>query len=1030
MKDNGTILVVDDEPESLRLLVGILKPEGYEVRPADSGQLALASVTAQPPDMILLDVRMPHMDGFEVCRRLKARVESRDIPLMFISASGRVEERVEGLKLGAVDFISKPFQREELLTRVKTHLDLSRLRGQLEKQVAERTEALRAANDQLQMELAERRRTEQALRESEERFRAIVSQAAVGIAEISPDGKFRLVNDRLCEILGYTQAELLGKNFLDVTHSGDREALLDAYRRLLADENPSLLLDQRCIRIDGSLVWSRLFLSAVRDHNDRPLYSIGVVEDVTEVKEAMFALQESEQRLMMAQRAAHVGIWDRDLGTNVITYSGEWSRLYGLEPGRSSLNLEEWLGLIHPDDRDWVRSLLRNTIERTHVWDVEFRVVWPDESVHWLLGKGRVYLDESGRPARIAGVNIDITERKHAAERFQLAVEAAPNGMVMVNQEGKIVLVNSRVEMLFGYAREELLGQSIEILVPESSREAQPDFLAWYRAEAQGRSIVGPGMQARRKDGTQFPVEIGLNPIATAEGTWVLSSIVDLSERKQAEAALRESEERFRIMADTAPVMIAVSGPDKRATFFNKRWLTFTGRTMEQELGQGWLEALHPDDREASYSTYSASFDARRNCHLEFRLRRANGEYQWLLCDGVPRFGPDGAFAGYIGSAVDITDLKRAQENAAATQKLESLGVLASGIAHDFNNLLGSIVANSELALSELAADAPARDEIQRIRAISIRASEIVGELMIYAGQSDSTFQPVDVSKIVEEMLELLKISISKQATLMTDLGKNLGTVRGDPAQIRQVVMNLVMNASEALRKAGGVISIKTQRKHLSSGDYIQLEVSDTGCGITDAVQARIFDPFFTTKSAGRGLGLAVVAGIVRVHGGDIHVTSTERTGTTFQILLPCSDHPVSEGPIEGAAVQEGSHQAGTVMVVEDESTLRLVVSKALRRRGFSVIEASDGRAAVDLFHKHRADVDAILLDVTLPEMSGLEVLAELRKIRPDVKVILTSAYTRGTVLTLLGDQQVEAFIRKPYPIGDLVRLLQKAMAG
>jgi DNA-binding response OmpR family regulator len=236
----ATILVVDDEPESLRFLTDILAAEGYEVRPADSGELALAAITTEPPELISLDIRMRGMDGFEVCRRIKAFDERRQIPLIFMSAATDAEERVEGLSLGAVDFVSKPFQRGELLARVRTHLKLGRLRTQ-----PRQTAKLRAAIEQLQFEAAERQRTEMALRESEERFRAIFSQAAVGIAQTSIDGIWLLLNDRLCEILGYTQAELRGKTFLDFTHPDDREVSLMAVRRLLAGEVSSHWMDKR-----------------------------------------------------------------------------------------------------------------------------------------------------------------------------------------------------------------------------------------------------------------------------------------------------------------------------------------------------------------------------------------------------------------------------------------------------------------------------------------------------------------------------------------------------------------------------------------------------------------------------------------------------------------------------------------------------------------------------------------------------------------------------------------------------------------
>jgi two-component system cell cycle sensor histidine kinase/response regulator CckA len=510
-----------------------------------------------------------------------------------------------------------------------------------------------------------------------------------------------------------------------------------------------------------------------------------------------------------------------------------------------------------------------------------------------------------------------------------------------------------------------------------------------------------------------------------------------LVQSESAKEALRESEERFRNVADTAPVMICASGPDKLATFFNAGWLTFTGRTMEQELGYGWTAGVHPDDLDDCLARYSASFESRRRCHIEYRLRRADGEYRSVVCNGVPRFTPDGVFAGYIASCVDITEAKRAQEETLARQKLESVGVLARGIAHDFNNLLGGILAITECALAERGEASPPEEELLTIRTAAIRGGEIVRQLMTYGGEESSAFEPIDLSLLVEEMLQLLKVSISKHAILETELGAGLPAVPGNPAQIRQVVMNLVTNASEAIGERAGVIRVTTTRvrvgldahvtgvANLSPGDYLKLEVSDTGGGMTPEVQTRIFDPFFTTKSAGRGLGLAAVQGIVRSHLGAIKVESSLAQGTRFEVFLPSTDQQVQRIPMAAqASASESARITGAILVVEDEDMLRLAVSKMLRKRGLPVLEATDGNAAVDLFRANEPDIAVVLLDVTLPGMSGLEVFAELRRIRPDIKVIITTAYGQETTLPTVGVQQSSAFIRKPYQLNDLWNLI------
>jgi signal transduction histidine kinase/CheY-like chemotaxis protein len=426
---------------------------------------------------------------------------------------------------------------------------------------------------------------------------------------------------------------------------------------------------------------------------------------------------------------------------------------------------------------------------------------------------------------------------------------------------------------------------------------------------------------------------------------------------------------------------------------------------------------VHPDDLERCFSCYFSAFDARESFHVEYRLRRADGEYRRVICSGVPRLVANNVFAGYIGSGVDITDLRRAQEEAYERQKLESLGILTDGVAHDFNNLLGSILLDAELAEQEVAAGEAPRESIQKIRAVAIRAAEIVRELMIYSGQDTADLGVMDLSQLVEEMLELLKVSISKHAALKTDLQRDLPAVRGNAVQLRQVVMNLIINASEAIGEQDGVIEVRTSlandRKQIDSGGgarhgRVLLEVSDTGCGMSEEQKTRIFDPFFTTKFTGRGLGLAAAQGIIRGHGGAIKIKSKPGQGSCFAVELPCVSEtvPGNDTITSPPSAREIGSVTGAVLLVEDEATLRLSVSKMLRKRGLAVIEAENGTIAVDLFRSNAQAIDVVLLDLTLPGISGRMVLNELRQIQPTVKVIITSAYSQDWAATEIGGSQ------------------------
>jgi two-component system, cell cycle sensor histidine kinase and response regulator CckA len=522
----------------------------------------------------------------------------------------------------------------------------------------------------------------------------------------------------------------------------------------------------------------------------------------------------------------------------------------------------------------------------------------------------------------------------------------------------------------------------------------------------------------------------------------------EVAEHRRTEQALRESEGRFRNMADTAPVHIVLFGPDRRATFFNKARLDFTGRGMEQELGKGWIESIHPDDRERCTETFFPVKDVGSQSRIEYRVRRADGEYRSLLCSVVPRFAPEGTFVGYIASSVDITELKRSQEEGLARQKLESLGVLATGIAHDFNNLLSGILANTELLRAELGENPEAQGIVKSVDTLALRAVEFVRQLMIYAGQESAVLEEVDLAGVVREMLQLMRVSISKNAALKVELPpEKQYFIQANAAQIRQVVMNLITNASDALEGKDGVICVTlehVQPDHdllsgdsladpapgLADRDFLRLGIADTGRGMTPEVRARIFDPFFTTKSAGRGLGLSAVQGIIRSHGGTIRVESAPGQGSRFEILLPCVTHAEQDHPdiVIPASVGEGGRFSATILLIDDEDPLRLAVAEMLRRRGFFVYETGDGRAGVDLFQAQAPQIDIVLLDVTLPGMSGSEILAELRKIRPGVKVILTTAYGRDHATAVMGAEQSCPYVRKPYQINDLTDTIRRTV--
>ncbi len=768
-------------------------------------------------------------------------------------------------------------------------------------------------------DITESKQAEIALRDSEERFRVIFSQAAVGMAQTGLDGEWLLLNDRFCEILGYTNAELRGKTFLDFTHPDDLDASVTAARRLLAGEISSWSTEKRYIGKDGNIVWVRLCVSLVRNQANGPQYFISVAEDITEQKLIEEQLRASETRLMEAQHLAKVGSWERQIKSDTIHWSEEMLRILGLANGAPS-NLPTFLSYVHPKDREKILEIDDELHSSIAPVEVEYRIIRPDGEGRFVRSIVEGIRDDQGVLVRISGATQDITEQVKARE---------------------------------------LLRES-EGYLKNAASLAHVGYWQW---------------------------DIKTNRVSG-------------------------SDEMFRIFGK--PQNYTPSYED-------------------------FLQTVIPQERERVARWVNDCLAEKRGNVIEYHIAWPNGDLRTVSCISELSLGEEGLPTRMFGACQDITDFRRAQRENLAKQKLESIGTLASGIAHDFNNLLGAVVAQAELALAELAAGSRPEEELEAIRNVAIRGSEIVRQLMIYAGKDFAAGGQVNVTWIVEEMLQLLKVSVSKHAILETDLGKDLPAIRADAAQLRQIVLNLVTNASEALGDQDGVIRVTTKcvgvaraatiTSGLAEGDYLQLEVSDSGCGMSQEMQAKVFDPFFTTKSRGHGLGLAVVQGIVVSLLGAINVASEPAKGTTFQVLLPCTETTADANSalVPGTGEPARLSQAITVLVVEDEDLLRQAVVKMLRKTGFEVREAADGSAAIELLRANGGKIDVILLDMTIPGASSHEVVAEAAQAQPDATVVLTSAYSQEMLTPPMNAPQICGFIRKPFQLDDLVQKLRNA---
>lgn len=476
--------------------------------------------------------------------------------------------------------------------------------------------------------------------------------------------------------------------------------------------------------------------------------------------------------------------------------------------------------------------------------------------------------------------------------------------------------------------------------------------------------------------------------------------------------------------------------------WYSPRWWTMLGyEPNELETNAGlWLSLAHPDYREKVPKAMVSMLEGTANHYVfEFELRHKDGHYVPILARGFIERDAMGKAIRLSGTNTDLTERRRLaleheefERKLQETQKLESLGVLAGGIAHDFNNLLTGVLGNASLAMSEVPAGSSTYTYLTEINEAATRAAELCRQMLAYSGRGRFVVARTGLNPIIEQTVQLLQLSIAKNAVLRFQLHTPLPIVEVDATQVRQVIMNLVINASEALGEKGGVITISTgvtrvdeaylRGTHLApdiqTGDYVHLEVADTGVGMAPDVQVRIFEPFYTTKFTGRGLGLAAVLGIMRGHRGTLKVYSEPNRGSTFKLLFPSV-----RGELESTVtntVTEKWKGSGTILVVDDEVAVRRTVSRMLELMGFTTLQAVDGEEGIEVFRANADAITLVMLDLTMPRLDGEQTYSELRRIRPDVRVVLMSGFNQQEAIARFTGKGLASFVQKPFSLDAL----------
>ena len=918
--------------------------------------------------------------------------------------------------------------------------DKTKTKDQLIKELAK----LRKRLTKLEKSKIGRKRAEEALRESEERFRSIAESTSDAIVAADSQGKIISWNSGAKNIFGYEEGEILGKpvhvllpeHLRDAEKKGMEEFLKTGVSPFIGSVSESI-----CRKKDGSefLAGISRFSWKISDQS----FIGSIIRDITERKQ-----KEEESRTIL--RTAMDGFWLTDTQGNFLEVNDAYCNLTGYSKDELlSMNIRDLEELETQEET--ARHILkimqvgRDRFESHHKCK-DGRIIDVEISVNCLETDG----------GRLFVFIRDITQQKQAEEalreseeRFRSIVETTNDAIISADSSGKTIFWNKAAEKMFGYSFEEAVGKPFSIIIPETIQSSHEE--TYHRAAATGKSEhIGQTMESRskRKDGSEFPVEISTSFWVAGDNTFITALIRDTTERKQSDAALRESGERFRSIMENANDAIFFVDSRGNIRLFNRKAEELYGYTADEIVGKPH-SVLVPKRLQEIHNKWMEKFLSLDESAISGKIVEGIGERKdgsEFYVETSTALLKQGGETYLVAILRNITDRKKAEEERVKlesqlrqSQKMEAVGLLAGGIAHDFNNILTAIIGYASLLQMKMKGDDPLRPYLEQILTSSQRATNLTQSLLAFGRKQIINPKPVKTNEIITRMEKLLVRLIGEDIDLKVILTDEDITVMADSGQIEQALMNFATNSRDAMPQ-GGHFMIETQRAVIDNdyvkthgygkpGEYVLISVSDSGTGMDEKTREKIFEPFFTTKEVGKGtgLGLAMVYGIIKQHNGYINCYSEPGKGTTFKIYLPMH--------WEAAEVQETMESAPatiggteTILVAEDDADARKTTRNILENFGYTILEAVDGEDAVRVFKENSDTVKLLLLDVIMPKKNGKEAYEEIRKLHPGAKALFISGYTANIIHKRgILDQNLD-FIMKPVSPTALLRKVREVI--
>ncbi|MEW5911476.1 MAG: PAS domain S-box protein [Thermodesulfobacteriota bacterium] len=885
--------------------------------------------------------------------------------------------------------------------------------------------------------VTERKKAEEALKASEERFRSLAMLLPEIIFETDTQGRLTFTNQAAAQRTGYSQEDLQrGLTALDMLIPEDRARAVENMKKILAGQE--LPLREYTAQTKDGSTFPCLLRSAPIMRGGVPVGIRGFVVDISERKEAEERLKASEEQFRRIVETAIEGIWSVDGEYRTVFVNARMAQMLGY-------SVEEMLGRPVQDfmpAEEWEDNRTKmDQRRRGESGQYERRFRRKDGSLVWCLASVQPISDQKQGFLGAFGMFTDITERKRAEEelkkseeQFRSTFENAPEGMALIDSQRRFLRVNPMLCQMLGYSPEELLGQSFNRFTHPDDQQSGRD--RWQELLTGKAKVNRAEKRFIHKNGQVVWVLASNLALRDDQGRvrYILSHALDITERKQAEEDRRRSEAQVRSVLDASPDMILRFNRQRICTFFKASPL-FPTRMTQSVVGQD-MATFAPAEIVAERMRLAVEVWQTHQPREHTYSVLVNGQryfrwavYVWWSEDEV------------LATIRDVTERTKLEAQLRQSQKMEAIGTLAGGIAHDFNNILGAIIGYAELALDEVGQDGAAVHELKQVLLAGQRAKNLVRQILSFSREREQEQAPVQVATIVKEVLKLLRPATPSNIDIKTDLADQEAYVMADPVQMHQVIMNLCTNAVQAMESAGGMLEVSLQIVDLDQkeaaryvdlepGRYQVLSVSDTGVGMDRETLGRIFEPFFTTKEAdrGTGLGLSVVHGIALSHGGTVTVYSEPGQGSTFRVYLPVIQGPAPEQAGDQPQTTPGGQER--ILLVDDEQALVDLGRSFLERLGYRVTATTSSPEALQIFQQDPQAFDLVLTDYTMPHMTGVALAQEMLKVRPELPIIISTGFSHQLTEDKAKAIGIKRMVMKPVLGTRLAHLIREVLNG